>query len=126
MIGYSILARASHRRSLGDENHPMMRNSHDPAADRAPQRGGDVPRRPRSRPLGGRRLSFGAAAIALAAPVLVVACAGNGDDQVTHPVPLGMSSSLTAFYSDGELTLYQVARPVPLPVRKPTSAESSA
>jgi hypothetical protein len=61
----------------------------------------------------------------LACPALVAACAGGGDDQVTRTVPLGMSSSMAAFYDDGQLTLYQVQRPVQLPVRKPTSAESS-
>jgi hypothetical protein len=59
-------------------------------------------------------------------PMLVAACAGGGGDQVTRPVPLGMASSIAAFYDDGELALYQVQRPVALPVRKPTSAESSA
>jgi hypothetical protein len=93
-----------------------MRNSRGQAADRGPQRGGGFPRLLRSR----------SSLVALAAATLVAACSGNGDNQVTRPVPLGMSTSLTAFYDDGQLTLYQVARPVPLPVRKPTSAESSA
>ncbi len=93
----------------------MMRNSHGPAVDRGPQRGGGVPRR-----------SLSLSTVVLVVAALVAACAGNGDDQVTQPLPLGMSKTLTAFYDDGQLTLYQVARPVPLPVRKPTSGESSA
>jgi len=37
-----------------------------------------------------------------------------------------MTSSTPAYYSDGNTTLYQVAIPVPLPVRKPTTAERQA
>jgi hypothetical protein len=53
-------------------------------------------------------------------------CAGGSADQVTAPLPLGMSSSIAPYYSDGNLSIYQAARPVTLPVRKPTSAESKA
>ncbi len=45
---------------------------------------------------------------------------------MTTPVPLGMTSAIAPYYSDGNLTLYQVERPVALPVRKPTSQELAA
>jgi hypothetical protein len=63
---------------------------------------------------------------ALLALTLAAACEGDGADQVTSPVALGMTSSINPYYSDGELTLYQVETPVALPVRKPTQAEEKA
>src|ERR1700733_2457768 len=59
----------------------------------------------------------------LVALALVAACAPGSADQVTPPVALGMTSSIAPYYSDGEITLYQVQTPVALPVRKPTSAD---
>jgi hypothetical protein len=53
------------------------------------------------------------------------ACAPGGSNQVTAPVDLGMTSKLTPYYSDQNLTLYQVQTPVRLPVRRPTSADLS-
>jgi hypothetical protein len=40
-----------------------------------------------------------------------------------QPVVLGMTSDLKPAYSDGEITLYQVQVPVPLPIRKPQDGE---
>jgi hypothetical protein len=37
-----------------------------------------------------------------------------------------MTSMIGPYYADGEITLYQVTQPVPLPVRKPTAADESA
>jgi hypothetical protein len=54
------------------------------------------------------------------------ACAPSSAHQETTPVDLGMTSMLTPYYSDQNLTLYQVQTPVPLPVRKPTDAEIAA
>jgi hypothetical protein len=54
------------------------------------------------------------------------ACAPGGSDQVTKPVDLGMTNALTPYYSDMNLTLYQVQTPVRLPVKRPTSADLSA
>jgi hypothetical protein len=59
----------------------------------------------------------------LVALALVAACAPGSADQVTPPVALGMTSSIAPYYSDGEITLYQVQTPVALPVRRPTSAD---
>ncbi|HXX68228.1 MAG TPA: hypothetical protein VEK07_13645, partial [Polyangiaceae bacterium] len=50
-------------------------------------------------------------------------CAGSSSDQEIQPVDLGMTSTIAPYYSDGNLTLYQVNVPVPLPVRRPTQAE---
>ena len=60
-------------------------------------------------------------ATALAA---AVACSQGAGDQVTPPVDLGMTSTIAPYYNDGNLTLYQVNMPIPLPVRRPTADES--
>jgi hypothetical protein len=69
-----------------------------------------------------RVLAFPAACLGLA----VAACAPDSSNQVTQPIDLGMTSQLMAYYSDQNLTLYQVQTPVTLPVRRPTDAEISA
>ena len=76
-----------------------------------------------------------ALAAALAVPV-AGACDDGSADQVTQPVDVGMKAcpqppppgcqSTPPYYSDGQLTLYQVQTPVPLPVRKMTSADLQA
>jgi hypothetical protein len=53
----------------------------------------------------------------------VAACTNNDSNQVMPPVVLGMTPDLKAAYSDGQLTLYQVQIPVPLPIRKPQDGE---
>ena len=80
-----------------------------------------------TRPLGrfaptlvGSRPRVAMALLSLAA--LGAACNGSTSaDQVTAPVDLGMTSKMAAYYSDQNLTLYEVQIPVPLPVRKPTA-----
>jgi hypothetical protein len=57
---------------------------------------------------------------------LAAACSNGGGDQVTSPVAIGMTSKIAPYYSDGQITLYQVQTPVALPVRKPTSADYAA
>jgi hypothetical protein len=52
------------------------------------------------------------------------ACSNSGDDQVTKPVSVGMTSTIAPYYADGQITLYQAQTPVALPVRKPTSADA--
>ena len=56
-----------------------------------------------------------------------VACSGGSDDQVTGPVDLGMvnppDGGVAPYYSDGNLTLYESQKPLPLPVRKPSSSD---
>jgi hypothetical protein len=70
--------------------------------------------------------SLGAVRRALFAAVLcasVGACANEDAAQVTAPVVLGMTPSLTPVYDDGELQLYQVQVPVQLPIRRPADSE---
>jgi hypothetical protein len=57
---------------------------------------------------------------------LAAACSNGAGDQVTKPVSVGMTSSIAPYYSDGQITLYQVTVPVPLPVRMPTADEEKA
>jgi hypothetical protein len=66
------------------------------------------------------------AGLAAAVGGLGVACQSSSSDQVTQPIDLGMTSSLTAYYSDQNATLYQVQTPVQLPVKKPSSADIHA
>src|SRR5580704_11150407 len=54
------------------------------------------------------------------------ACAPGSGDQVTQPLAVGMTNMTPAYYSDGNLTLYEVQIPVELPVRRPTPAERQA
>jgi hypothetical protein len=62
----------------------------------------------------------------LASGALFAACAGGSADQVTGPVPLGMTSSMAPYYSDGNTTIYQAQKPVALPVRMPSDSERQA
>jgi hypothetical protein len=57
--------------------------------------------------------------------VLVASCSDNSTNQVTKPIELGMTDKMAAYYSDQQLTIYQVQLPVQLPVRKPTDSEMS-
>jgi hypothetical protein len=63
--------------------------------------------------------------VALMAASLPIAggCANGAADQVTAPVAVGMTDTTPPYYSDGQLTLYQVQIPVPLPVRRMTHAD---
>jgi hypothetical protein len=56
----------------------------------------------------------------------VGACANNDANQVTQPYVVGMNEKMRATYSDGNLSMYEVQVPVPLPIRAPTDAEQSA
>ncbi|HEY3816557.1 MAG TPA: hypothetical protein VGL81_05275 [Polyangiaceae bacterium] len=60
------------------------------------------------------------------AVVAVAACSQSSNNQTTAPVDLGMTSTMAAYYSDEELTLYEAQVPVPLPVRAPTASDLSA
>jgi hypothetical protein len=57
---------------------------------------------------------------------VAAACSSNASDQVTQPLAVGMTNMTPAYYSDGNLTLYEVQIPVELPVRRPTPAERQA
>jgi hypothetical protein len=69
-----------------------------------------------------KRLAIFLAAVAIP----VGACADGAADQVTRPVALGMTDQMTPYYDDGQLTLYQVEVPVPLPVRKMSNADTQS
>jgi hypothetical protein len=79
------------------------------------------------KPVGTLPRSPALAAITLGAiGLLSQGCAPAGSDQQTSPIDLGMTSSLmTPYYSDQNLTLYQVQTHVRLPVRRPTGADLS-
>lgn len=64
--------------------------------------------------------------ISLVVVLAGVACSQSSNNQVTGPVDLGMTNTLTAYYNNEELTLYEVQTPVPLPVRQPTASELSS
>jgi hypothetical protein len=62
--------------------------------------------------------------VAALGPLAATACEGGSADQTTTPVVLGMTSTMAPYYSDENTTIYESQRPVPLPVRKPTSMET--
>jgi hypothetical protein len=106
----------------------MLRKSTAAVGHRPPNREVPPPRRPRRdvRGPGAKRSSSVSALLAAIAACLPVACTSSAADQVTQPVALGMTSSMAPYYSDGQLTLYQVLTPVQLPVRAMTSADIRA
>jgi hypothetical protein len=63
----------------------------------------------------------------LSAALAAVCCMGcSGEDEQQRsldPIQLGMTDQVGAFYSDGELTLYEVKLPVPFPIRAPSESE---
>ena len=62
----------------------------------------------------------------IGAALALAACANTDANQVTSPIALGMTDSLGAYYSDGQLTIYEVQKPVALPIRRPTDDEVKA
>jgi hypothetical protein len=69
-----------------------------------------------------RALALGSL-VSLVSLVLVAGCADQKENQVLQPFVVGMTTNTAAFYSDGQVTLYQVQIPVPLPMRRPGDAE---
>jgi hypothetical protein len=65
------------------------------------------------------------AALAVAATA-AASCSKSSSYQVTGPVDLGMTSTMAAYYSDENTTLYEAQTPVPLPVKKPTGSQGAA
>jgi hypothetical protein len=61
-------------------------------------------------------------ALGLAAGIGLASCT-TGDSQTTPPLVLGMTNTIAPYYSDQQLTMYQVQLPVELPMRRPTEAE---
>lgn len=96
----------------------MLRSLRSQGRGHSPRRG--RARRPTQR--AGRAL---AVALSCALPA-VFGCSNGAADQVTRPVALGMTSTMAPFYSDGQITLYQVQIAVPLPVRQMSNADLSA
>lgn len=60
-----------------------------------------------------------------AACFIVTGCGGDSTRQL-DPKSVAMTSDMTAFYADGELTLYETQLPVKLPIRRPTPDQQNA
>lgn len=56
---------------------------------------------------------------ALLAASGAVGCAAESDNQTYDPVALGMTADSPPFYDDGETTIYQVKRPISIPITIP-------
>src|SRR5258708_1384151 len=97
----------------------MSMKSHDSRASAPPRGEGSSPRRASA-----SRLAA-ALAIVVAPPLGTPACEGGHADQIPGPLVLGMTSAMAPSYSDGNTTIYEAQRPVPLPVRRPSSSEVS-
>ena len=57
---------------------------------------------------------------------LAVACNPGSADQVMPPIDLGMTATMTAYYTSEQLTMYEAQLPVALPVRMPSASEQAA
>ncbi len=99
----------------------MQRDRSAAARPSSPTAGGLPPRKRTPSPLA---LSW-SIALASGAAAIVVGCSNNASDQQTRPVELGMTNSIPPYYSDPNLTIYEVQKPVALPVRKPRGSEMS-
>jgi hypothetical protein len=62
------------------------------------------------------------------ASVGVGACSNSNqpNDQVTPPIDLGMTQSMTPYYQDENISIQEAQMPVELPVRKPSDADLKA
>ena len=69
-------------------------------------------------------LSWGIAPLLVGVLAPSLGCSSKAEKQTYDPVPLGMVSTDTPFYDDGETTIYQVKRPVSIPIILPTDDES--
>jgi hypothetical protein len=67
-----------------------------------------------------------AVAWAIGCGPLGTGCMASQDEQVLNPVVLGMTSQVPATYSDGQVSIYQVSIPVPLPMRRWSDEEAQA
>jgi len=68
-------------------------------------------------------LSWGIAPLLVGVLAPSLGCSSKAEKQTYDPVPLGMVSTDTPFYDDGETTIYQVKRPVSLPIIPPNADE---
>ncbi len=63
------------------------------------------------------------AQLAVLAAMAAVGCGSKADNKTYDPVALGMVSTDSPFYDDGDTQLFEVKRPVSLPVMMPTDAQ---
>ena len=89
----------------------MLRNTPASAGQLPPTRVGSRP----------RFVPFAIAAILAAA-----ACSQSSNTQTTAPLDLGMTSTMTPYYMDENITIYESETPVPLPVKKPSASDLSS
>jgi hypothetical protein len=68
-------------------------------------------------------LSWGIAPLLVGVLAPSLGCSSKAEKQTYDPVPLGMVSTDAPFYDDGETTIYQVKRPVSLPIILPNDDE---
>src|SRR5689334_6831240 len=61
--------------------------------------------------------------LALLAALGAVGCGSKGENKTYDPVALGMTSADMPFYDDGDTQLFEVKRPVSLPILPPTEAQ---
>src|SRR3954468_16596944 len=64
--------------------------------------------------------------LALLAAVGAVGCGSKADNKTYDPVALGMVSTDMPFYDDGDTQLFEVKRPISLPVMPPTDAQRAS
>ena len=82
-------------------------------------------KRPKAHPIDGRA-SRAVVILSLLAAASSEGCSAKGDKQTYDPVALGMMSTDTPFYDDGETEIFQVKRAISLPVRMPTAGDLAA
>jgi hypothetical protein len=68
-------------------------------------------------------LSWGIAPLLMGVLAPSWGCGSKAEKQTYDPVPLGMVSTDAPFYDDGQTTIYQVKRPVSLPIIPPNDDE---
>lgn len=64
--------------------------------------------------------------IVTALAIAVTGCGSSEERSTTKPALLGMTSNDTPFYEDGNTTLFQVKRPIHLPIVAPSDAQRAA
>ena len=68
-------------------------------------------------------LSWGIAPLLVGVLAPSLGCSSKAENKTYDPVPLGMVSTDAPFYDDGETTIYQVKRPVSIPIIAPNAEE---
>jgi hypothetical protein len=64
--------------------------------------------------------------LALLGALVAVGCGSKAENKSYDPVALGMVSTDTPFYDDGDTQLFEVKRPVSLPIMSPTEAQRAS